>query len=248
MKVIILAAGLGSRLRPLTDNMPKTMIPIRNRTMIEIIIQELASLQLPNIAVITGYRHEVLEHYLRKRFPELPLQFIFNDQFAAKDNIYSFSLAEQYVGSEELLCICSDIYCDPKLIRRAVQSPFDILMVDDTKKIPAGAMKVRLDADGYIAKVSKQLTVEESTGEIVGISKISSEKTAFIYERVAMFLRCGITNVWWPYAINDVLSQLKLRPWSSDGIGWVNVNTHDDVEEASQLAETIQQRWGEEQR
>lgn len=93
------------------------------------------------------------------------LQFIYNDQYSVKDNIYSFSLAEEYVGNEELLCICSDIYCESRLLQTAVQAPFDILMVDDTKEIPSGAMKVRVNGDGYITKISKELSVEESTGK-----------------------------------------------------------------------------------
>ncbi|WHX46955.1 hypothetical protein QNH46_12215 [Paenibacillus woosongensis] len=186
--------------------------------------------------VITGYQHEVLETFLRRRFPTVRLQFIYNDQYSVKDNIYSFSLAEEYVGNEELLCICSDIYCESRLLQTAVQAPFDILMVDDTKEIPSGAMKVRVNGDGYITKISKELSVEESTGEIVGISKISASNTAFIFKRVATYLDKGIVNVWWPYAINDVLEQIKLRPWSTDGIGWVNVNTFDDLKVAMNIA------------
>ncbi|WP_019639558.1 sugar phosphate nucleotidyltransferase [Paenibacillus fonticola] len=236
MKVIILAAGMGSRLKPLTNHMPKTMITVGNQTMIENIIQGLVDLQLSVMAIITGYQHEVLERFLRRRFPKVRLQFIYNDQYSVKDNIYSFSLAEEYVGNEEMLCICSDIYCEPKLLLRAVQAPFDILMVDDKKEIPSGAMKVSVDRNGFITKISKKLMVEESMGEIVGISKISASNTAFIFERVATFLDRGIVNVWWPYAINDVLDQIKLRPWSTDGIGWVNVNTFDDLNEAMNIA------------
>lgn len=236
MKVIILAAGMGSRLKPLTNHMPKTMITVGNQTMIENIIQGLVDLQLSEMAIITGYQHEVLERFLRRRFPKVRLQFIYNDQYSVKDNIYSFSLAEEYVGNEEMLCICSDIYCEPKLLLRAVQAPFDILMVDDKKEIPSGAMKVSVDRNGFITKISKKLMVEESMGEIVGISKISASNTAFIFERVATFLDRGIVNVWWPYAINDVLDQIKLRPWSTDGIGWVNVNTFDDLNEAMNIA------------
>ncbi|MUG45831.1 sugar phosphate nucleotidyltransferase [Paenibacillus woosongensis] len=236
MKVIILAAGMGSRLKPLTNHMPKTMITVGNQTLIENIIQGLIDIQLSEIAIITGYQHEVLEIFLRRRFPTVRLQFIYNDQYSVKDNIYSFSLAEEYVGNEELLCICSDIYCKPKLLLRAVQAPFDILMVDDTKEIPSGAMKVRVNREGYITKISKELTVEEGKGEIVGISKISASNTAFIFKRVATYLDKGIVNVWWPYAINDVLEQIELRPWSTDGIGWVNVNTFDDLKEAINIA------------
>lgn len=173
---------------------------------------------------------------MKRRFPTVRLQFIYNDQYSVKDNIYSFSLAEEFVGNEEMLCICSDIYCKPQLLLRAVQAPFDILMVDDTKEIPSRAMKVRVNREGYITKISKELSVEESKGEIVGISKISSSNTAFIFERIATYLDMGLVNVWWPYAINDALDQIKLRPWSTDGIGWVNVNTFDDLKEAMNIA------------
>lgn len=236
MKVIILAAGMGTRLKPLTNHIPKTMITVGNQTLIENIIQGLVDIQLSEIAIITGYQHEVLETFLKRRFPTVRLQFIYNDQYSVKDNIYSFSLAEEFVGNEEMLCICSDIYCEPQLLLRAVQAPFDILMVDDTKEIPSRAMKVRVNREGYIAKISKELSVEESKGEIVGISKISATNTAFIFERIATYLDMGIVNVWWPYAINDALDQIKLRPWSTDGIGWVNVNTFDDLKEAMNIA------------
>jgi len=94
MKAIILAAGYGNRMRPLTDNQHKTLLKINNITIIDNIIESLLKNNINQIVVVTGYRAEELEKYLLEKFSsKVQFEFVHNPIYRQTNNIYSLALA-----------------------------------------------------------------------------------------------------------------------------------------------------------
>lgn len=79
MKAIILAAGIASRLRPLTNDRPKCLLKIGNRSLLERTIDALLENNIREIVIVTGYLHEMLESFVQTRYPSLSIKFIRND-------------------------------------------------------------------------------------------------------------------------------------------------------------------------
>lgn len=132
MKALILAAGYGNRMRPLTDGQHKTLLEVGGRTIIGRIIDGLAAVGVTRICVVTGYRADELESSLVRNHPKASFEFVRNPRYEETNNIYSLALAfEKMEIDEDLLLIESDLVCEPAVFERIARSPYpDVALVD----------------------------------------------------------------------------------------------------------------------
>lgn len=132
MKAVILAAGYGNRMRPLTDDCHKTMLTVGGRTIIARILDGLALNGITDIVVVTGYRAEELTTYLTASFPQHSFTFINNERYRETNNIYSLALAfDGMTIDSDIIIIESDLIYDPSVIERLLNSPYgNIALVD----------------------------------------------------------------------------------------------------------------------
>ncbi len=126
MKALILAAGFGNRMSPLTNNKHKTLLEIDGEPIMDRIVNSLLINSINKILVVTGYRSEELTSHLLNKFPNVEFEFVHNERYRETNNIYSLSLAfEQNVIDEDILLIESDLIYTSDVITKAIKSKFD---------------------------------------------------------------------------------------------------------------------------
>ena len=89
MKALILAAGLGSRLRPLTDQKPKALVQYNGRELIDYQISALASQQIEEIIVVVGYEASRIKNFIKANYPTLKIRIIENKEFSSSNSAFS---------------------------------------------------------------------------------------------------------------------------------------------------------------
>lgn len=149
MKAIILAAGYGNRMRPLTDSCHKTMLTVAGKTIIARIIDGLVENGIQDIVVVTGYRANDLTSYLTKTYPNLAFQFIHNSKYRETNNIYSMALAFEHITIDsDIVLIESDLLYRPDVISRLLNSSnANVALVD----------KYRIGMDGTVVTVENSV-------------------------------------------------------------------------------------------
>jgi histidinol-phosphate/aromatic aminotransferase/cobyric acid decarboxylase-like protein/choline kinase len=132
MKAVILAAGYGNRMRPLTDAQHKTLLEVGGRTIIGRILDCLESVGVTRVAVVTGYRAEELEAHLLAHHPRCSFEFVRNERYRETNNIFSLALALEAIEvDEDILLIESDLVCEPAVFERIARSPHpNVALVD----------------------------------------------------------------------------------------------------------------------
>jgi histidinol-phosphate/aromatic aminotransferase/cobyric acid decarboxylase-like protein/CTP:molybdopterin cytidylyltransferase MocA len=132
MKAIILTAGYGRRMRPLTNQTHKTLLSVGGRTIIERIVEGLVDNGITDVAIVTGYRREELTAFLTSNFPDVRFSFVHNARYDETNNIYSLALAfEELDFDDDVVLIESDLVYEPSVIRRLIQSPREnVALVD----------------------------------------------------------------------------------------------------------------------
>jgi histidinol-phosphate/aromatic aminotransferase/cobyric acid decarboxylase-like protein/choline kinase len=132
MKAIILAAGYGNRMRPLTDNAHKTLLNIAGETIIGRILDGLCDNNITEFVIVTGYRSEELSEYCLKNYPQCSIQFVHNERFRETNNIFSMALAfEQIAIDSDIILIESDLIYEPAVIKRLLSSRYaNVALVD----------------------------------------------------------------------------------------------------------------------
>ena len=127
MQAIILAAGMGKRLKELTNDSTKCMVKVDGVTMAERTLRSLDSLGLDRIVMVVGYKGEKLVEYAESLNLNTKLEFVNNEVYDKTNNIYSLYLAKDYLLKDDTLLLESDIVFDDSVLRKLVDNPYPSL-------------------------------------------------------------------------------------------------------------------------
>jgi choline kinase len=169
MKTVILAAGAGSRLKPLTDHLPKCLLKTGGKSILELTIENLLATGNSEIIIVTGYLEEKIKEFIRNRFPQLKVTFILNSNYTSTNNIYSLWLAKDEVLGDDMLMMDSDIIFDKSIITKLLDSGYKNCLALKRHDVHEEEIKVRTDENGRVIEIGKTVVPSEAAGESIGI-------------------------------------------------------------------------------
>ncbi|GAV24156.1 nucleotidyltransferase [Carboxydothermus islandicus] len=235
MKLVILAAGVGSRLYPLTSDRPKAMIEINGKPLIEKQIEEALKkgIKAEDIYVVGGYQIEVLKKVLPPK-----VKLIENPDYNTKNNVYSVALLKDHL-SDGFILFNSDVVFAPEILDELFLENYpDVLVVDDVNPLDEEDMKVVIE-NGFITHISKKVNPREAQGEYIGILRFSRDTAQKVINRCWEMVEAGEVNGWYETALNTLLPELKIRPVSTRGYLWTEIDDFKDLEYAREIAQKI---------
>jgi choline kinase len=175
---LVLAAGAGRRLGELTDDLPKTLLPVKDGTSIlELTLTNLAGVGLTEVAVVTGFaahRIEALVPELQERCG-VTLELVFNPKAIEWNNAYSLWCARSLFSQDVLLCNGDTLH--PRQVEErllASSGPALQIGLETRKALAEEEMKVYLDEGGHLVRISKGLDPARADGEYMGVSRIDA--------------------------------------------------------------------------
>ena len=163
MQAVILAAGMGKRLKELTKNNTKCMVEVNGVSLIERLLHQLEPYRLNRIVIVVGYEGGKLMDFIQ-RFPlKTPVVFVNNPVYDKTNNIYSLYLAKDYLCADDTLLFESDLIVEDRVIRMLVDDPRDTLaLVDKYESWMDGTCVKLSDADDILEFVpGKKFKFEE---------------------------------------------------------------------------------------
>lgn len=173
MKAVILCAGVGGRLRPLTEDRPKCLVGVGGRTILERCLGNLETAGIGEIVIVTGYRRDLIERFVAER--GLPsVAFVHNESFARTNTAFSLNRALKTVGSDFIL-VNGDVLFDPVILEDLLRFPGpNCLAVDPDVPLDGEEVKVVMRA-GRVARVGKDVDPALSLGEAIGLNKVGRD-------------------------------------------------------------------------
>lgn len=182
MQAVILAAGVSRRLRPLTDYIPKCLLDVSGRNLLQRTLDNLAINKITDILIVTGYRENMIKEYVEKSVSGLNVTFITNPDYQHNNNSYSLWLSRNFV-KEDFILLDSDILFDERIITKLIQSQYhNCLAVNADGELDKEQMKVVVDKDFRILQIGKEIEVDKSYGESIGIEKFSFDFSRMLFE------------------------------------------------------------------
>jgi choline kinase len=171
MKAIVLCAGRGGRLRPLTDDCPKCLLSFGGRSLLERCLDSLRDVGVGDIILVTGYQRELIERLVAAR-GYTGISYVVNEAFARTNTAVSLNMALKQIDSDVLI-INGDVLFDRALLTDLIaQRSAQGAVVDDEISLDGEEVKVAA-RNGRIVKIGKHLDPRESFGEAIGLYKIS---------------------------------------------------------------------------
>lgn len=210
MKAIILAAGMASRLRPLTENTPKCLLKVGEKCLLQRSIDALASNGIRDFVIVTGYLHEMIETFVAEQYGDnINVKFIHNDVFDSTNNIYSLWLARLEAEGQEILLLDSDLLYDPQIITKVMESDADNVLTLIRHELGEEEMKVVLDHEnGTIIEISKTCNPADAAGESLGIEKMGCRYTSALYQELEpMMNEEHLENVFYERAFERLIAK-----------------------------------------
>ena len=122
MKAIILAAGMGTRLRPITNSLPKCLVPVNSKPILEHQLDALAMAGIRDVVLVVGHLAQLLSDKYGASYGGLNIQYVENRLYDQTNNIYSLWLARHHLNSQVLL-LEGDLVFEPELLQRLIQTP-----------------------------------------------------------------------------------------------------------------------------
>lgn len=236
---VVLAAGQGQRLRPYTDTLPKTLVPVDgDRTILDIILRNMAKVDITDVALVAGYAADAVVSRvadLEARYG-LSIAVIHNDRFD-RNNAYSLWLARDAYADGALLVNGDTVHpVDVEQVLLAAAGPGLLLALDVTKTLTDEAMKVRVGAAGTVARITKQMPVDEAAGEYIGASLIGPGVAADLATALAETWQRD-PNLYYEdgyQALVDKGIPVDVAPLPP--LEWVEVDDHADLARAREVA------------
>ena len=210
MKAVILAAGMASRLRPLTEHTPKCLLKVGERSLLQRSIDALKSNGILDFVIVTGYLHEMIEAFVAEEYGNsINVTFIHNKVFDSTNNIYSLWLAKPEAEGEEILLLDSDLLYDPEIIARVLADNAENVLTLIRHNLGEEEMKVVLDKEnGTITEISKTCNPLDAAGESLGIEKMGRDYTSALFKELEpMMNEEHLENVFYERAFERLLAK-----------------------------------------
>lgn len=244
MKVVILAAGQGKRLLPLTEDIPKCLLDIGGRRLLERQIDAFSKCGATEIAVVTGYGaaqvNDVLDH-LRDQVPGVVLKTAFNPFFGVADNLASCWMARHEMDQDFILVNGDNLFQADMVeqLLSAKDAPITVAIARK-QKYDNDDMKVMLDGE-RLTEIGKTLPVDTVDAESIGMLLFRGTGPQHYRSALdeAMMDAMGLRQ-WYLSVINSLAKQITVMTQPVDGIDWCEVDFPADLQQARHLVAT----WG----
>ena len=226
MQAIIMAAGRGSRLGGLTDNIPKAFLEAKGHRLIDYNLALLREHGIEDIKIVTGYRAELYEALAKEK---AGITCIYNPFYEHCNVLGSFYMAQEKLENVDTIYLHADTLCHPEIFREMVQGEGDIVMPVDVRPCDSEAMKVTTRA-GQIVKVSKEIPEAESEGEFIGMAKISGRAMPAIKQASRKLMRQGCLKSYFEGAVQEVIDRggFSIPALPTRGRFWGEVDFEED--------------------
>ncbi len=150
MQGIILAAGMGSRLKDLTANNTKCMVEVNGVTLIERMLRQIAKHNFTRVVIVTGYEGEKLKEYISTLNIDVPITYVDNPIYDQTNNIYSLALAKDYLLAEDTVLFESDLIFEDSVLTALLDDPRKTLALVDKYEAWMDGTVIKIDNDDHI--------------------------------------------------------------------------------------------------
>ncbi len=241
-KAIILSAGKGSRLLPLTESRPKCLIDLAGRSLLEWQLDALAANGVDEAVVVTGFRDELVDQVAAGR---PGVRTLFNPFYHVADNLGSVWLARGEFDRDVLL-INGDTLVSPALVAKVLAGacrPINVT-VDEKDDYDADDMKVLRQGERLL-RIGKALEPGQYNAESIGLlAFLGDGGRRFTAQVDRMMHTAEGTRRWYLRAIDALAPELEIGTVSIKGEEWQEVDFPEDVEKAQALTAAWAKGWG----
>jgi len=236
MKIIILSAGQGRRLLPLTAARPKCGVDISGKTLLGWQLGEIARCDIDEVVVVSGFHADVVDELVAE-VTDLPVRTLHNPFFDASDNLGTCWVARHEM-TEPFIILNGDTLFEAAILQKLLDSPIaaPITLVTNRKgSYDEDDMKVVVE-DGRLQRVSNRLELDSVTGESIGMMAFRDDGPRLFVDKIEALMRTdqGL-KLWYLSAIDDLAQAGCVNVCDVHPLSWCEVDDRADLDNAANV-------------
>lgn len=235
-KALILAAGLGTRLAPITNDRPKSLVSVNGKPILLKQIENLRMNGIVDITIVSGYKSDALEKAVHAQYPKIKI--VESVDYATTNNMYSAYLGIKAMFPDgnirPFYMMNADVFYDTSVITALEQMSTTNLVVVDIGRYIEESMKV-IENDGRLVAISKQIAPEEALGCSIDVYKFGADGGKAFFNRCIEYIeKKKELKMWSEVALNDAFSDVVFQACPLKG-RWLEIDNHEDLAAAETL-------------
>ena len=229
---VILAAGMGTRLRPLTDNIPKALLEINDMTLLERMIKNCIDAGMKKFIVLVGYKKETVEAIcpqIAEKY-DIDITILENEKYDVTNTSVSTYIASKYIeenDKDDFILVNGDNVVDPEIISRLAECNNTVMIVDNFKELNEESFKL--------------IIANESLNEFIGVSKVVSDDLVQ-FNRILEEKIDEDPQNYYDFAYKDLSETTIIDYVLTNGLKWTEIDDHTDWENAQLLVEELENK------
>lgn len=232
--IVLLSAGIGKRFGPTGEKKPKCLLQINNKTLIELLIDNLKKRNAKKVSIIVGFKSKMLIKFL-KNIKGIKINFIKINGYKKNGHSYSWFLYRSHWLKEKkpMMLFHTDIYFDPTYIDNILRSKKpNIIGVKSFRNhhFKKNSLVVKTNKENKIKSINFYNKIKRPQGEVIGINKFTKTTTENIFNFMRDFFNKKNKSLSWEALINIYIQKTKdsLFILKNQNYYWKNINTVDD--------------------
>jgi len=237
MIAIILAAGSGLRLRPLTHKIPKGLIEIDGKTLLERSLDNLSTNGIKKVIIVTGYLGNMIKEKLGSNYKDIEIIYTENKEYRETGSMYSFSQAKKLIddNDEDIILLESDLLYDKKAIKAIINSEKKDFILVAPLSNSGDEVFIVTDDKRRLTNLGKEIeNKEEAIGELVGISKFSREFLGKLFGTAEQDYKIKENNYHYEEVVFKTNKEYPVYAVLVDNLTWIEIDKDDDLKKAKE--------------
>jgi choline kinase len=235
MRAILLSAGRGRRLLPLTDSLPKCLLPVVGETTaLEYQLQKLAASGVDHATIMVGFGAEKVERALAERpVPGIEAKTVYNPFYAATDNLVTVWLAQTEM-TDDFMLLNGDTMFEAEVARRLIASPRAplTLAINRKESYDSDDMKVSLNGGRRLTAVSKSLSLELVDGESIGFMLFRDDGVKALRDALNAAVRAPeALKAWYLSVVDGLAGSMRVETMTISDLWWAEIDCAKDLRE-----------------
>ena len=232
---LLLAAGMGSRLFPLTKSSPKCLTLVNEKSILERLVENLKKQGFKRLVIVTGYKNECIVDFLGSRSGDMSIEYIYSPLYRTTNNIYSLWMARNIIN-EPFVLLESDLVLNTSLLNEMV---FPDKMAVAKMEPWLNGTTVSLNKQNQVTKFHKGTTdsYTDIRYKTVNIYSFSSSSWRAVVKKLNQYIAMGSVNCYYETVFTEMVADksLSFESVSFDHKPWYEIDTINDLAEAEKL-------------
>ena len=238
MKAVILAAGVSRRLYPATYDIPKCLIKVGEKSIIDHQLDSLKQSEINNVTIVVGYHRETLIDHLETNYPSMDFNFIINHHYFETNTAYSLQLCDQVIRGNQFILLNADVLYPYELLNRLINSSYNSVLAVDVKACGKEEVKVIEGDNQRLVAIGKDLIEDNCLGEFIGVAKLSNDFSNIFFESLVKLIKAGGKSDYFEAAMHPILVDHAVYYENVSDLPCIEIDFVEDLENAKDLVKS----------